>query len=299
MIGLWLLGCTSPPVLELRDENNYSYTNTIDLQVAGVQSAADILVDWSALTEDLQLHDVDPANDIDNAFLISFPGMSESELEEVIAADALTQQMTDVIATFENVGSATSAHLSEFLIFGTNPFDPLTYFLDESGYWLIRLTTDLNNTRMAKLMQIRADGTDSVSIRSDCGKVNFNADIQGAVPLDGAAKGIESLDWSLVALDAAGGLFNPLAVNRLILARYETATVADLETQFFDIELIADGMWEATISGGSTTLELSALTAVADGSAFPGLDSGLYLVALQNTLGTNPAPLYLAVLDLR
>lgn len=299
MFWLWLVGCASDPNQLLLDENNYSYTNTIDIQVTPAAPATDVLADWSTLDTDLQLHAVDPANDIDNVFLISFPGIPEEELEGYIAADTLTQGMTEVIATFENTDNRTSASLSEFLIFGTNPFDPATYFLDKTGYWLLRLTTGLNNTRMAKFLQIEDSGPDSVSISSTCATLDFQADIQSSVYVEARAKDLVSLDWSQVTLDGAGELFNPLTINRMILARYETATVADLEAQFFDIELIADGEWETTVSGGSTSVELANLTNVADGSAFPGLEAGLYLVALQNTLGTNPAPLYLAVLDLR
>ena len=65
-----------------------------------------------------------------------------------------------------------------------------------------------------------------------------------------------------------------------------------------DVEIMASEEWAATLSGGATEIPVGDLTSVADGSVFPGFEAGMYLVGMQYTIGTNPAPLYLSVVNI-
>lgn len=303
---LYLLGCPggkddsgndnpTDGVLRLENANNYSYVNSIDISVEEAQELYDVNLDWSGLTTDILHHSVDPSGDVDWLYLIYFPLLAEADLEEDLVSGTIQQTDTEVIATFDNSAGATSALLSDFKIFGTNAFVAEEYF-QSGGYWLVRLTTGLNETRMVKLLSAAPTGAQEILIGDDGAALDFTADLHSISASTVSAGAVTSIDWSAVTTAGDGTSFNYTAADRALLAYYGSMTVEDLESQFFDIELIADGQWEATLADG-TSVDLSTMTSVSDGSAFSGLDqAGTWLFALQNTIGTNPAPLVMAVI---
>jgi hypothetical protein len=72
--------------------------------------------------------------------------------------------------------------------------------------------------------------------------------------------------------------------------------VAEIEASFLDIELLASDLYTLQLDGG-TTASLSGLV-TAEGKVFEGFDtSSTWLLALRCTRCTNPAPIFLTVLQ--
>ena len=80
------------------------------------------------------------------------------------------------------------------------------------------------------------------------------------------------------------------------MAHYSTATVADLQKQFLDLQDIADGWWSGPVVSGAS-INLGALVD-AGGATFPGIDSsGVWLAALFCGNCNNPAPWSITILE--
>ena len=92
-----------------------------------------------------------------------------------------------------------------------------------------------------------------------------------------------------------GGTFIPTNIAHAIVGHY-TQTATELETQFLDLETIAQTLYPMDIPYG-TVLDFSMLMDKG-GNAFKGIDStGTWLVALVCTTCRNPAPWYLTILQ--
>ena len=96
-------------------------------------------------------------------------------------------------------------------------------------------------------------------------------------------------------MNALGDDFIPSVIAEVVVAHYDES-VAELERQFLDLELIAEGIWRYDVPA-ETSVELSSLRDEA-GQPFPGIDgNGTWLVALMcGDFCRNPAPWYLTVL---
>jgi hypothetical protein len=95
--------------------------------------------------------------------------------------------------------------------------------------------------------------------------------------------------------NALGSTFITTNIAHAIVGHY-TQTAAQLETQFLDLETIAQTLYAIDIPYG-TVLDFSMLTDK-NGNAFKGVDStGTWLVALICTTCRNPAPWYLTILQ--
>ena len=97
-----------------------------------------------------------------------------------------------------------------------------------------------------------------------------------------------------MSVDGLGQEFDPSLVDQLMLARHENRSIEELEEHLIDIELVADEIWNATLTG-QTSVRLD--EAVGDSGVFAGLDeTSTYLMALRCSRCANPAPLYLVPL---
>lgn len=135
------------------------------------------------------------------------------------------------------------------------------------------------------------------------GILTFTADFKDPVVVP---VGSTLFDWRNVELDGLGNEIASGDIDRILLARYETLTPDDLETQVFDLELLADDLWESEdFSGGLTFDLLNLLRRDASGNltdeTFEGFDDhpegGTWVLGLQCTTCQNPAPFILTVLE--
>lgn len=317
MIELWLAGCWSPdhdedeedsageelrPIaderIELGDENNYVFSATLDAPSFQVKQNADVSLDWSALDADLQCHDLDPVADVDNVSLLGFPLLDEATIEAGVIEDTLQQADLGVYLSWEP-GDATAVSLSQFTFFGTDP-DIEPEFTEGSGTWMVLLTTGTTvgvGARMLAFLEPRADAdTLSVAVDDGCAVLDYTVELETMETAPVLEMGPWELDWSAVTATGQGTPFDRNKVSGVMVAWFAELALTELENQFLDLELLADGLWSLDHSGG-TTADLSMLAA-ADGSPFPGFSApGTWLVALRCSTCRSPAPLVLAALE--
>jgi hypothetical protein len=130
------------------------------------------------------------------------------------------------------------------------------------------------------------------------GILTFTADFHDPVvfPTDKSL-----VDWRNVEFDGLGNELVTGNIDRILLARYEDLTPGDLETRIFDLELLADELWEFLDFKGGLTFDIYNLR-LRDGDVltdetFGGFDTypegGTWMLGHQCTFCQNPAPLIL------
>lgn len=284
----------------ITDARNYTYQGSLDAKSTAVAELTDITVDWSALGEDLQCHDLDPVADIDNTVLLVFPYLTEEEVEEGLSTDSLEQSDLGVYLSQEP-GDATSVQLADFTFFGTDA-DIELEFEEGSGTWLVLFATGNTvgvGSRMLTFIE-PSKSTDNtlVTVEEGCSVLDYTVDIASAERTPVLADGPWLVDWSAVTQTGQGTELEPTKVSSLMLAWYSGLEVSELEAQFLDLELIATDTWTLEHAGG-TSADLSLATHVEDGSAFTGFGEadGTWILALRCRTCPNPAPLVLSVLE--
>jgi len=283
--------------LVLRDINNYRYSATLDAPSRALASLTDADISWSTLASDIQCHDVDPVEDIDNAALLVFPYLTEEEVEVGFTEDTLVQKDLGVYLAAET-GDQTTVSLSDFTFFGTE-VDIQTEFAEETGTWLVLLTTGTQvgvGTRMLTFIEPSDDATQSTAeIEDGCGVLDVAVDLQILEPVPTRAEGPWPVSWGDLTQTGQGNPFVDTEVSEVWLARYAHG-ITDLEDAFLDLELLAEETWTLDHPGG-TTADLADATTSTD-TLFSGFDEGeTWLLALRCGTCPTPAPLFLTVLE--
>jgi len=288
-------GCDK--TITLVDENNFSYTGTVDIPKIETSSGTDLFIDWGELSSDIRCHELDPAEDIDNVSLIRFPYLTQEEVEDKINNDNLQQVDQDGYVEYTNEGG-TTVNLSELSFFGT-PIDvPTEYNADGGTYLVIHATgnTPGVGSRMLAFLTPSEDSENTdVNIPSGCGVLDFSADLTSLTPTSIPADGPWFVDWRALTTNGLGNAFDLSNVDGLMLGFYEGLTTEDLQTQFLDLELIATTLYEMDLSGGSA----ADLAEMSDGTNnFSGFSAdGVWILGLMCSTCANPAPLFLTVLE--
>jgi hypothetical protein len=306
---LLLLACTGEPKdtgeetpfdgnFALSDANNYAYTSALAPGAQDVALRSDFTVDWSGLTTDLLGHATDPATDIEYVWMIQFPNRTEEELVDLLVGDALLQEDIGAVVQFSNGDGRTSASLSEFVFPPNAPIDPADDFTDGSGAWILRGTTGLLTTRMLSFVRPSDTTTNTaLTLTSTSAALDFDADLAslGKYAFDEELDAY-TVDWSGLTKHAGGADIDLSRIDQLLLARYDGLSVAELEAQFLDIELIASVTYTADIYG-LTSIDLSTVTDVG-GAPFAGFGADTrWLLALRCTTCANPSPPFLTVIE--
>lgn len=291
-----------PPSGDLvaEDAQNYSLTAAMDAPSIEAAELSDVTIDWSALTADIQCHDLDPAEDIDNVALIVFPDLTEEEVEAGLVTDTLQQVNMGAYVSFEPDG-VTETSLSQLTFFGTDA-DIETYFEEGSGAWMVLFTTGTQvglGARGVTFLRPSSTSTNQdAEIDNACGTIELETDVDAGVPMPVPMGGPWTLDWSGLTVDGLGLPLEEGRIDRVMVGWYAQETVADLEADFFDLELLADGLWTLEVPSG-TEADLTGL-ADAEGGAFPGFAAeGSWILALRCSLCRSPAPPFLTVLEPR
>ena len=297
---LLLLACTDGPdegtTLVLEDAHNYAFDGGLDIASVDVRAEFDLDIEWADLTVDLQLHEMDPATDIEMLTLLAFAEFSEQQVMDALSTNALRQEDIALFVTNET-GGGTSTTLSQFTLLG-NDIDVETEFKEGiAESWLLIAqsgTTPGVGSRMLKFLKPGQDAVDtSVSFENGDTVLDFTVDIASATPLSAPAgtTAIE-LDWSTLGTDALGLEFEAGGIDKVMVARYDL-DVAGLEADFLDIEYTAAELYELDIAAGNG-LDLSELP---DFAGFD--DNGTWVVALRCSTCTHPAPPFLGTVDVQ
>lgn len=293
-------------VMRASEASNYTFISSLELSEVAVAPRSELSFDWSAVTRDFSLHEVDPLNDIDMLAVIVWK-LSAEELAVKLNDDNLSQSDFEAIAMIYTENAVTSGNLFDFTEFGVeidsetllqyvDPelFDPATH-----SYTAMATTgtTPGKGTRMIKAFRMDDSSTNTeVVLDTDSAALSFMLDMASLEPVS-APTGVSDIviDWSNIATNAMGAEFDPTAITEVAVGKY-SFSVAELEDQFLDLDLIADEIyWGDVLSGSSFSL---ADTATEAGASFPGFDdSGTWLVGLRCGTCTNPAPWYLTVIE--
>lgn len=275
--------------ITLADANNYAYTNAIDVEVTDCAPGADVQFDWSGLTVDVQDHAMDPGADVTEVTALYFPAYDEAGLEAAIAADDLFMSDTQVILQ-ALTGGATSIGLGDLLDPAGDPFDPAEYFTKEEGLWVFRITEDnLVAHSVAFFRPVTGVENSAVLVDNDSALVDFEAELEALEVVKVAPATSAHIDWSDLSTAGDGDYFDPNKIDQLVLGRYELG-LPEIESQFFDLELIAAEFYELPVDRAE---ELSI-----EEADFGGFASGeTWLLALRCTTCTNPAPPFLTVIE--
>lgn len=308
---LFLAGC--PPddgkdsggdfgdTIYLREENNYSFAGELTFGYQEVQLGEDVLFTWDQMTTDIQGHEFLGCDEVDELSLIWFRYLTYDDLIDKTTCDNIFMSDAEVIALgYEDHPSDCEMWMSEFVVPPSNPFYPETYFVSDEGVWFMRITTGSTDTRMATLIVPSETSTNhEVDLQNDSSSLSFSGSIGTTITVPPAPSYI--VDWSLLLEGAASDGCEPSEISsadQLWIARYSGLTIADLEAELLDLELLAEEVYVAD-AGGITNVPLeSGATNLADGSAFPGFGAGeLWVIALRATYSNNPAPVFLGAVE--
>lgn len=280
--------------LVMTDDNNYSYTGTLDVVSTDVESATDILVDWSALTTDLRGRAVTPA-EVDQLLLIAF-GPGQEEILAEISANQLKQSDVHDYRLFMNSAGVTSASLSEFSVLG-NSFVPEDDLIerDDVGTWAIAVQDEVDGRddilALAFLQPVVGAGVTDLVIDASSTTLDFDATLGDS--LETAEDLDYTLDWSAVTKQAGGAAFDVLEADRLFIGHTSLTSDEEIEENFVQLLDTADELYRLEVYG-ETSADLS--LAVDDaGTAFPGFsEGGSWIIGIECTTCTSPAPVLLS-----
>jgi hypothetical protein len=271
----------------LGEENNYSYTPHIEARSYEVASHEDIRISWAELQHDLLGHDLDPA-DLDLATLLVFGSLTQEQVLDDLGHDRLDQSDLEIGLTCSPTDE--SCALSEFGLLG-NKLDVQTYLVPGSGTWLV-IPGRQGQAGAASMVFLdpndKTPPAEVLSIPEGSATLTVDVDLSSLTPLTVENGASPALDWSGLTLDALGNAISLSRFDRLLLKRFDLDIPA-IEDQFLDLEVLPGDSWEADI-GGLTTFDLSEL------EDFGGLEpTGAWLLAVQCSTCTNPAPRFLTV----
>ena len=291
-----LISCAPPPetctACVLEDPNNFAYTAALDVEVTPVAPMTDLLIDWTALTRDIQGHAVGPT-DIATARLIAFRDATPAEVADGLTNDDLTQSEVSIYLTCSSEDRACP--LSEFALHGSG-VDVSQYTEPGASTWLIALSRAQEAGAGAMIFFNPTEGetNTTVAINDASSRLDVEVDLHSLAPVVVEADDPNvTLDWSELSTDGLGNPINLDGIDEVFVARYD-ATFPELESQVFDLMTLSPDTWVGDVSG-ARSLVLSDL----DGPRpFPGVDAtSTWLVALTCSTCTNPAPRFVTVLQ--
>ena len=293
----------------LQNENNYG--STTDLSIDTIEtSVTDLEVCWAGVTDNLQCHDVDPAQTIHNVSFIRFKGLSEADVEAMLSATQLETSDVDVYFDYEPKSGETCAHLSDMEFGGTSLNVEDEYLEgDEYTYVLLFAETTVPGVGVQTMTFIKPTSdanTDTVNAPPGCtGKpiLDFEADLTSLTNVEVPVDGPWVVGWKNVKKNGAGQNIDFDSIDGLLLGFYEGMTPTQIEDEFLDLEQIATVKWEADVQGRSADLAEAKecdSDGNCDGEAFPGFErdaEGTWLLALTCSECQSPAPVVLTILE--
>lgn len=302
-------GANGQVFVAVTDAQNYSFQSSMSIVSTRVKSRSNILFDWSALSLDLVGHKVDPLKDIDMIQVMVWR-LPESTLASKLNRDEWSLSDLAGVAVSYTGQKMTSENYFDLLTAGGVPVpkedlldfaDPAKYPPKKHSYSVMVSSGKIlgKNPRMLALFNLDPGETNSkVTITNSSTSLKFSADLRSLrrVPVPSGLAHI-AIDWSRsIKLNSLGQSFSPTYITQVMVAHYPDKTVADLETNFLDLELMASDLWRADIPSG-TSVSLSTLTS-SKGEKFAGVDEvGTWALALICGSCSNPAPWFLTLFE--
>lgn len=295
VLSLTLLGCGSDPAnpaLDLTDANNYYFYLEIENTAQPIKTRTDLTVDWSTLTTDLLGRSMDPASQVTSLQVLKLIP-SQSEVLTGIEEDSLKQEDLWLAADYDNEGG-TSCQLTDFAFLGT-PLDPADeqygVLEDQYTYMVAAFDGEEQGSRMLSFLAPDDDAPVSdIVLAPDTSSVYYEIDLAAGDALKAGPESPE-INWSQLTQDGAGREFALNRIDNVLIGRYDSLTIEELEADFLRIEDAADAKWEVPVPG-KIDLEM------ADLEGWNGWTSGsIWLIALRCTECLSPVPLFVSLVE--
>jgi hypothetical protein len=287
----------------IRDENNYQTTSTLSIPTVETAPAADLDICWTAVTKDLQCHDLAPQTDLDNVGFLRFLHLSEEQIEAKLAAGQVVQSEVDGYLDHHTDRVSTCTKLSQFSFLGTPIMIDQEYVESADEAYLMIFAKGTTPGVGARAMTFVKPTAASINTRVDapsgCGLLNFSANITSATTLPVSLTGPWIVDWRSITRDGQGNTVLFQSIDGVLIGFFEGMTAADLQARILDIELIATALWELPLTGGRTA-DLSLAKQRGTDAAFPGFarpNPGVWMLGLMCSTCQNPAPVVLTILE--
>lgn len=303
LVGCGLFGTDDdgPPgwdgELVLQDDQSFRYASEIDVITVSLPAQTDSWLDWSGLSQDLLGHPLNVHADVNNVQMVVFKNLTEEEVEVGVATDSIPQAEVSLALDFTPV--ETGAWLSDFLVLGSD-IDVEERFEVDTGTWMVVLTHEETETASVylRVLFIRPDAdstAEQADFTDDNGLLSVTADLVSRAPAVVPAGETFPIAWSGLTLDGLGEQLALHKADTLTVARYPDHTLAELEAEFLDLDLLADQTWTLDVSS-SLDADLGDLSSP-DG-AFTGFTTdATWLLALRCSTCSTSMPQFLAAVE--
>jgi hypothetical protein len=289
--------------IALTDANNFESESALDVPSLEVAADADLDICWDAVNQDIQCHDVVPAENLNNVTLLRFLNLSEEQVEERLTSGQLSQSEVDGFLEYNTTPDSSCTTLSEFSFFGT-PVEIEEEFTESDEHIYMLLVTEgttpgVGARTMMFLRPTANSSTTEVQVETGCGMLSFEATLSSLEKVSMPAAGPWNIDWRQITRDGGGAEVPFQSIDRVLIGFYEGMGITDLEEDILDIELIAANLWEVELDGGKTA-DLSDAKERDTGESFEGFEKdveGTWLLGLMCSTCQNPAPILLTVID--
>jgi hypothetical protein len=270
----------------LLDAHNYASTSSLAIPTVETAPAADLEICWPEAVADIRCHDVEPQDDIDTVALLRFLHLSEEQVEVELTSGEIAQSEVDGYLEYLTDHESTCAPLSAMTFFGT-PVEIEEEYVESDDHTYLLLfaagTTPGVGARTMVFVRPTSNSTNTrVNAPSGCGFLDFSADLASAEPVPIPKDGPWVVDWRDVTRDSQGLEIVYQNIDSVQVGFFAGMTVAELEEEILDLELIATGLWQVELEGGRTA-DLA--------------EEGVWLLALMCSTCQNPSPIVLAVLE--
>jgi hypothetical protein len=304
--------CTNG-TMSAAEENNYSFSSQIMLHPVTVKSMSDLTFDWSGVTIDFLGHHVDPVADLQTIFVL-LVNLPAATLENQLDNDMFSTSSVKITPPpqFTPTGQTSASLYEDFTAGGqavtpdaAAPYlDPTMWTPATSTFAVVAQSGDNLGTNIHMIQSFELSSSSSntkVTLTNTSTTLTYNANLHSLHPT-GVPAGTANLtlDWSQIQKNALGNDFGNTAtsptsaITSAIVGHY-TQSLSQLESQFLDLQTIAQDLYTADVPFG-TTLDFTTLMD-SKGNPFTGVTSdGTWLVGLICGACQNPAPWYLAVL---
>ncbi len=291
--------------------NNYAFDSTVTLTVQTVAPNTPLNFDWSGLTLDIQQQAINPAGGEVKTVLLALLGLTKEGFETKLNANAQLNNDSKAAMAFYPT-TQTVANMYEFSAPGNatplppeeiNPYLDPAAFPPESHVYAVLIqdeTEPAHGVRMVQAFQLDPNSlVTDVVIDNNSSSLVYHTDLTTVapvqIPVDNANITADWKGMNDVANNALGDVWLKGSIEEVMIGRYDL-TPQQLTEQFLGLENIAAEMYRAPVPQGST-LNLSALVEETTGAPFAGINAtGTWILALNCTKCTNPAPWFLTIL---
>jgi hypothetical protein len=295
------------------EANDYAFSSQIMLHPVKVKPQSDLTFDWGGVTKDFLGHAVNPVTDLSTIFVL-LVDLPAATLETQLDNDTFTTAAVQITPPpqLQPTGQTSGGLYESFTAGGEmiTPtlaapyFDPTMWTPANTTFAVVAQTGPNLGTNIHMIQSFELDDSSTntmVTMTNSSTTLTYHTDLHSLHPT-GVPAGVAALtlDWSQIQTNALGNDFGntpsspTTAITSAIVGHY-TQSLSQLESQFLDLQLIAQDLYTADIPSG-TTLDFTTLMD-SNGQSFNGVTSdGTWLLGLICGNCQNPAPWYLTVL---